>query len=453
MHTAVFDIGKTNKKFSVFDENLSEIHREYTTLPETVDEDGFPTEDLSLLTEWMRDTLRKAMTPGGFRVSRLNCSTYGASFVHLDAQGNPATPLYNYLKPFSERLAAGFFDRVGGKEDFCVRTASPWLGMLNAGLQIYWLQAERPDAFARVRHSLHFPQYAAYLFSGLPQSEFTSIGCHTGLWDFTAGRYHDWVEGTGIGRLFPGTVPATGRTTAQVNGHPVEVGAGIHDSSAALLPYLLSSPEPFLLLSTGTWNITFNPFSRDPLTPAELGKDCLNFMRVDGAPVKASRLFFGNEFNRQTRLMGERFGKTEGNYHYTITYDEAQYRRWSADPEPYFHLESLQYPDGSIASAPETRWDAFPTVEDAFHRLMIELMRLQKAAVLLAAGATPVRKLFVDGGFSQSDLFINLLRKDFPGAELVVSPSPLGSSLGAAMAVNGEQVARNYKFDLRRVSL
>jgi hypothetical protein len=174
---------------------------------------------------------------------------------------------------------------------------------------------------------------------------------------------------------------------------------------------------------------------------------------VDGAPVKASRLFFGNEFNRQTRLLGERFGKTEDNYHYTITFDEALYRRWSADPTPYFHFETLQYPDGSITSAPETRWELFPTVEDAFHRLMIELMRLQKEAIGLVAGAAPVRKLFVDGGFSQSDLFINLLRKDFPGVELVVSPSPLGSSLGAAMAVNGEEVARNYQFDLRRVSL
>ena len=160
----------------------------------------------------------------------------------------------------------------------------------------------------------------------------------------------------------------------------------------------------------------------------------------------------GNKFNRQTRLMGEKFGKAESNYHYTITFDEALYRKWSADPAPYFHLETLQYPDGSIASAPETRWDQFATVEDAFHRLMIELMRLQKEAIRLVAGDAPVRKLFVDGGFSQSDLFINLLRKDFPGTELVVSPSPLGSSLGAAMAVNRDEVGRNYQFDLRRVS-
>jgi sugar (pentulose or hexulose) kinase len=453
MHTAIFDIGKTNKKFSVFDENLLEIHREYTTLPETVDEDGFAAEDLPLLTEWMRETLRKGMKPGQFRIRKLNFSTYGASFVHLDAKGNPLTPLYNYLKPFPERLADKFYDLAGGKENFCVRTASPALGMLNSGLQIYWLKEERPGVFARIRHSLHFPQYAACLFSGGAHSEFTSIGCHTGLWDFNADRYHAWLDQTGIGSLFPPTVPATHRKRAVVNGQEVEVGAGIHDSSAALLPYLLSSPDPFLLLSTGTWNITFNPFSRDLLTPAELNKDCLNYMQVDGTPVKASRLFFGNEFNLQTRLIGERFGKTESNYHYTITFNEALYQKWSADPQPYFRLESLQYPDKSIPAAPETHWNLFPTVEDAFHRLMIELMRLQKEAIRLAAGSTPVQKLFVDGGFSQSDLFINLLRKDFPTAELIVSPSPLGSSLGAAMAVNGEEVTRNYQFDLRRVSL
>ena len=30
--TAVFDIGKTNKKFFLFDENLSEVYHSYTRL-------------------------------------------------------------------------------------------------------------------------------------------------------------------------------------------------------------------------------------------------------------------------------------------------------------------------------------------------------------------------------------------------------------------------------------
>jgi hypothetical protein len=84
---------------------------------------------------------------------------------------------------------------------------------------------------------------------------------------------------------------------------------------------------------------------------------------------------------------------------------------------------------------------------------MIEMMRLQGKAIRLAAGAMPVNKLYVDGGFSQSDVFINLLRKEFPASEIIISPSPLGSSLGAAMAINDPQVGQAYRFDMKRVSL
>lgn len=76
MHTAIFDIGKTNKKFSIFDEHLNEIYREVETLPLIEDEDGYPTEDLTLLTDWMKGVLRKAMKSKKFDISRLNFSTY-----------------------------------------------------------------------------------------------------------------------------------------------------------------------------------------------------------------------------------------------------------------------------------------------------------------------------------------------------------------------------------------
>jgi sugar (pentulose or hexulose) kinase len=291
------------------------------------------------------------------------------------------------------------------------------------------------------------------VFSRQLLCEYTSIGCHTGLWDFTKQDYHNWVERQGIGKLFPAYIPATTRTKMIVYYQIIEVGPGIHDSSAALMPYLLSSKEPFLLLSTGTWSITFNPFNQDLLTVEELNKDCLNYMRTDGSPVKASRLFFGNEFNIQTKLMAERFGRTDQNYHHIITFDEALYEKWSEREEPLFHLQSVQYPDNSIRSAVETRWDAFASFEEAFHRFMIEMMRLQSKAIKLAAGKMPINKLYVDGGFSQSDVFIHLLRKEFPTCEIIISPSPLGSSLGAAMAINEPEVGENYQFEMKRVAL
>ena len=39
----------------------------------------------------------------------------------------------------------------------------------------------------------------------------------------------------------------------------IAVGAGLHDSSAALIPYLSAFREPFILLSPGTWCISLNP--------------------------------------------------------------------------------------------------------------------------------------------------------------------------------------------------
>ena len=44
--TAVFDIGKTNKKFFLFDKNFQKVYKEITRFEEVVDEGGHPTENL-----------------------------------------------------------------------------------------------------------------------------------------------------------------------------------------------------------------------------------------------------------------------------------------------------------------------------------------------------------------------------------------------------------------------
>ena len=44
--TAVFDIGKTNKKIFLFNEDFQQVHKEYIHFDEIIDEDGFPTENL-----------------------------------------------------------------------------------------------------------------------------------------------------------------------------------------------------------------------------------------------------------------------------------------------------------------------------------------------------------------------------------------------------------------------
>lgn len=47
---------------------------------------------------------------------------------------------------------------------------------------------------------------------------------------------------------------------AIIKGKEIKTGVGIHDSSASLVPYLQNSVDDFILVSTGTWCISMNPF-------------------------------------------------------------------------------------------------------------------------------------------------------------------------------------------------
>ena len=97
--TAIFDIGKTNKKLFLFDEEANVVFEQSTVIPETVDEDGFACENIEELERWIRESLKSVLNNKKFLIEKLNFSAYGASLVHLNKEGKRITPLYNYLKP------------------------------------------------------------------------------------------------------------------------------------------------------------------------------------------------------------------------------------------------------------------------------------------------------------------------------------------------------------------
>jgi len=160
---AIFDIGKTNRKFFLVDETYRIVHESAEKGVEIADEDGFPSEDLTTLQEFIRRNMADAASMPAYKIKAVNVSAYGASFVHVDDSGKPVTPLYNYLKPFPEGLDDALYARYGGRDVFLARTASPPLGSLNSGLQLYRLKEQRPDVFRRIWHSYHLPQYQYFL--------------------------------------------------------------------------------------------------------------------------------------------------------------------------------------------------------------------------------------------------------------------------------------------------
>ena len=127
------------------------------------------------------------------------------------------------------------------------------------------------------------------------------------IWDFTKKDYHKWVYEEGIHEKLPPIKPSDEVVPAAFPGNGYGVGVGLHDSSAALIPYQVSFQEPFVLISTGTWCISLNPFNHTPLTQEELKQDCLSYLHYKGGPVKAARLFAGQEHEDQVKRIAAHF--------------------------------------------------------------------------------------------------------------------------------------------------
>lgn len=432
---AIFDIGKTNKKLFLFDEQYQIVWEKSTQLNETIDEDGDNCEDLPLLTSWILASWNEVLSQQQFDVQALNFSTYGASFVYVDKNGKVLTPLYNYLKPYTEVLKRQFYDTYGGEEVVAVKTASPVLGNLNSGMQIFRLKYQKPEIFQQVQHCLHLPQYFHSLFTGQYYSDITSIGCHTNLWDFRTNKYHEWTSIEKIETKLPTIFYSDEVVKVTKNNTTLAVGVGLHDSSSALIPYLINFQEPFVLLSTGTWSITLNPFNNTPLTYEELQYDCLCYMHYQGKPVKASRLFSGYEHEVQTKRLAEYFDTTN-DYYKQVKYQPEIIERLKKTQNIVISEQGDKYSLLKNSLFTHRDLSTFVDYEEAYHQLILDIMTQQLISTELVIHNFPVKRVFVDGGFSKNPIFMNLLAAAFPEMEVFAASMAQASSLGAALAIH-----------------
>ncbi|WP_026809966.1 FGGY-family carbohydrate kinase [Arenibacter latericius] len=436
--TAVFDIGKTNKKFFLFDEDYQEVYREYTYFENVKDEDGYPSEDLVRLKEWLKEVFDRILNAKEYNIISINFSTYGASLVHLDDNDKVLTPLYNYTKKIPQDVIDSFNEKYGPKLDFSVNTGSPVSGFLNSGIQLYWLKYAKPEIFKKIKYSLHLPQYISFIFTGIAVSEYTSIGCHSALWDYTKKDYHDWVYKEEINKILPKIVSTETSINMNYNGKRIKIGVGIHDSSAALLPYIRSVRQKFILVSTGTWSIAMNPFSEEALKASDIELNCINYMRINGKAVKASSLFLGNEYKEQIKRLSDHF-QVPFEYHKTIRFDHDIYFEIVQDFEYMYRW--IGFCDENMPKSTRIPYDKF---EHAYHQLMVELVLLQVDSIKTVSGNDNIEKLYIDGGFSDNEVYIQLISHYLRNMSLSTTDSSLGSALGAALCISDTKL--NSKF-------
>lgn len=427
----VFDIGKTNKKYLLFDRDLRVVEEKEIQFKETVDDDGFSCEDAEQLESWIDTTLEGLLKRTDYEIKGINFSTYGATLVYLNHHGERITPIYNYLKPLPEEVTKGFYETYGGKDEFCRATASPSLGMLNSGLQILWLKKLKTDVYDRAVTILHLPQYLSFRFTGNIASEHTSIGCHTAMWDFDRMEYHSWLSNEEISLPRPGELSDTFQVA--FGNQRIHIGKGIHDSSASLAPYILSGREPFVLVSTGTWSISMNPFNWEPLTNAELESDCLCYLGVNKKPVKSSRFFLGRIHDANTEFLENEFGVPKGSFKKVVAADAVLKDAWNAPPEVAgFFRDGVP---GDLVDR-SVQLEKFRSFTDAYVHLMVALTRLVSQSIqYILSSPDTTRHLYITGGFTRNCLFTKMVAAAFPHKKVFTSETENASSLGAALVI------------------
>jgi sugar (pentulose or hexulose) kinase len=429
---AIFDVGKTNKKLFLFDEEYKIVFERSARFTETKDEDGDSCENLESLRLSVFDSLREVLREKEFNIKAINFSTYGASLVYVDQNGQALAPLYNYLKEYPEALKKQFYDTYGGEEDFSVKTSSPVLRSLNSGMQLYRMKYEKPELFKKMKYALHLPQYMSSIITGKMYSDMTSIGCHTNLWDFQNNAYHEWVTQEGVDAKLAPLFPGDEVITSSFPSDNYLTGVGLHDSSAALIPYLESFREPFVLISTGTWCISLNPFNHNPLTKFELTQDCLSYMTFTGKPIKASRLFAGFEHEQQVKRIAAHYNQAVGKYK-TVKFDMAIIKKFLPDKPLHLYFNSLGFDYFDFAREDLNR---FKNDIEAYHYFIYTLIFKQFLSTSLALDKTNVKRIFVDGGFSKNSIYMNLLAMAFPNIEVYAASMAQATAMGAAVAIH-----------------
>jgi sugar (pentulose or hexulose) kinase len=427
---AVFDIGKTNKKILLFDQDLKVVFQNEEKFPTVLDDDGFECDDIDLIRKWIVSTMEQLSVSEEYEVCGVNYSTYGASLAHLDDNGNLLTPVYNYLKPMPPEIPQVLYQKYGGQNEFCRKTAGHAMGMLNSGLQILWLKKEKPAVYEKVKHILHFPQYLSFIFTGKVVSEYTSIGCHTAMWDFDNKKYHDWFAGENI--VLPEPISNSTVFETEIAGRELLSGIGIHDSSASLAPYFMGTDENFLLVSTGTWCINMNPFNDEPLTAEQLNSDCLCYLSIQQKPVKSSRLFMGHIHDVNVARITSHFGLGKDEFK-KVKADESLIATYLSDRE-----NKVFFREGVPADYVDTTVDlsAFSSFEEAYNRFVYDLTLLCAGSIRLVIPENDeVKKLFVSGGFARNEIFVRLLANFFPDKSVFTSEIDNSTAMGAALVI------------------
>jgi glycerol kinase len=90
----------------------------------------------------------------------------------------------------------------------------------------------------------------------------------------------------------------------------------------------------------------------------------------------------------------------------------------------------------------------FESDTEAYHQLIADLVKLQILSTRLVIQGSVVKRIFVDGGFSNNNIFMHLLANGFPEMEVFAASMAQATALGAALVIHSEWNSKPIPTDL-----
>ncbi|HEY9488497.1 MAG TPA: carbohydrate kinase, partial [Chryseosolibacter sp.] len=168
-----------------------------------------------------------------------------------------------------------------------------------------------------------------------------------------------------------------------------------------------------------------------PLTKDELECDCLSYLQYRGAPVKASRLCAGHNHEEQVERIAAHFNQKKEKY-FKLDFDKDILKKTDISFDPKANsktiLKDLRFASRDLSE--------FENDSEAYHQLIFDLVVQQYVSTQMIIRGTSVKKIFVDGGFSNNSVYMNLLASSFPTMDVYASSVPQATAIGAALAIH-----------------
>ncbi|MDX9860082.1 MAG: FGGY family carbohydrate kinase [Rhodospirillales bacterium] len=452
---AVLDVGKTNKKISLYDREWRVVGEERTSFAQK-DFQGVEVEDTEGLLAWFRVALKKLAKDHTVRAIAI--TAHGATLTLLDAEGKLAFPVVSYTWPGGAVIQDEFYETFGDPVSLHRQTGTPDIGFVNMAKVLYYTKTRMPEVWARCARGLFYGPYLAYELSGGMGLEPTFPGNHTYLWDFHRGDWSDVAIKLGADKLFglpmapPWDVIGNVKPdVAEECGVPADckMTLGIHDSNANFLPYLAKGYSEFLLISSGTWGVLMRPADSANLSDEEIAAKVFFNQDVLARPVRTSLLTLGMDYDAfragtelkdqstpddVRKVVNERkLFVVPGAIPEATAFPGSPARVVNGDSE--VTLEALRRDGGT----------PFTGLGQDYYAALALGLAIATKKMLGYCRVTPGTVVFIEGGFAKNSAYCSALAALCPEQRFCLTAMKEGTAFGAA--ITGWMAADNLTLE------